>query len=163
MKKIFLALALVAVFVAGGIAANSYLGIAEAQENGSNPAHDESECGMEGSCGMRGGHGPGENYKAMAGKDVDHQVTNTDNGVVIEVTSSDSETVALIQEHMAKEGDEGSKHRGGKFNVTRSVENIDNGVRMTMASDDPNTVEMLQKRSASGKGMFGGCGRHGGK
>jgi len=159
MKKILLSLALIATFVAGGITVNSYLGTVEAQEVDVASSHDESE---EGHWGMMGRHGSEENHEAMMGEDVDHQVTNIDNGVVIEVTSSDPETVALIQEHhLNKEGDEGFGHWGDKLDVTRSVENIDNGVRMTLTSDDPDTVELLQTRSASGKGMFGGWGRHG--
>lgn len=156
MKKLLLGLTLVAVFVAGGITVNSYIGTVEAQENGGSAYGNEN-----GHWGMRGGHGLGEDHEAMMGKDIDHQVTNIDNGVVIEATSSDPETVAFIQEHMAKRGDEGSRHWGNKLDVTRSVENINNGVRMTLTSDDPDTVELLQNRSASGKGLFGGCGRHG--
>ena len=166
MKKLFSGLALVSVFVAGGMT----IGQVMAQDGSANVPHDEmsvnhnesvkGHCGMKGFCGKRGGHGSGENHEAMMGKDVDHQVTNIDNGVVIEATSSDSETVALIQEHhLSKEDGDISKRWGGKLNVERSVENIDNGVRMTMTSDNPDTVEMLQKRSTSGKGMFGGCGR----
>ncbi len=87
-------MALVAVFVVGGITVNNYLGVARVYENNSNIPYN-----------------------------VNHRISNIDNGVVIEVTSSDSKTAAFIQEHITERNNEGSRYWGGRLDVKRNVEN----------------------------------------
>lgn len=151
MKKLFLGLTLVSVFVAGGITANSYLGVASAQDGGSVVTYDKFE----------GKRASGENHRAMMNEDVNRETTNIENGVVIKVTSSDSETVKLIQERQEQKKNTGS--HWSNSDVSKNVENIDNGVQMTLTSDDPETVKSLQERSVSEKGSFGGRGGQGKK
>ncbi|MCD6218509.1 hypothetical protein J7L05_11740 [bacterium] len=96
---------------------------------------------------------------------VDRTVTNIDNGVIIELTSSDPDVVKRIQERKeTRRGGGGDNCDSPK--AKRTVENIKDGVRITITSDDPDTVKQIQekakKRKRGRKGRGGGKGNGGG-
>jgi len=123
MKKLSIALVLVAVFV-GGITSSRYLGQANAQERGERqyPSHlfknhDKSTFTYEGKTmhkwGMKNYEGMGGNYEKFM-TDVNKEVTLIENGVSITMTSDNPETVKKLQmmTEMTK-GSWGSKWRHG--------------------------------------------------
>lgn len=166
MRNILFALTLIVAFAAGGITVNQYLRPATAAQD------SEQDQGNEGSSSNgstttndtedKKGHGYMDHKELMG--DVDHTVTNIDNGVVIDMTSTNEETIRLIREHKAKKQEHMKNHASkwhGGGDITRSVENIDNGVRVTITSDDPETVQRLQEHKANGM-KHGGRKHHGG-
>ncbi len=165
MRNIFVALALVVTFIAGGITVNQYLRPATAAQDNEPAAVSDDSSADESSTANKSNGEKCQTYmghKAGMG-DVDHNVTNIDNGVVIEMTSTDEETVRMIQEHKANKQEHMGKHgwRHGS-DLTKNVENIDNGVRVTITSDDPNTVQRLQEHKA-GCMKYGDGKYHGGR
>lgn len=144
MKKAYLILTMAVMLVVAGIAIDGYSNSASAQDNSN------------------------ERQRPA----VDRSVTNINNGVVIELTSSDPDVVKRIQERKeTRKGGGGDKCDAPK--AERTVKNIKDGVRITITSDDPDTVEMIQtraeemkrnrKRGRKGGGNGGGNGNGGGR
>ena len=73
-------------------------------------------------------------------REVTRSVENTDNGVLITLTTSDADTLTKLQNP--------PNDRTPPEGVTRVVENIENGVRVTLSSDDAATVTKIQNRAA---------------
>jgi TusA-related sulfurtransferase len=88
------------------------------------------------------GDGRGPGLHRLEG--VTRTVTNTENGVLIEVSSDDADVVTLIQSRHP-ERPEGTPRREA---VERKVTNIENGVAVDITSDDPEVVQRIQKRFA---------------
>jgi TusA-related sulfurtransferase len=111
--------------------------------------------------------------------DVQHAVTNEDNGVVIDITSDNADVVQRIQAHFAERADKaagqgrGFRHHRGPWapkpieGAERKVTNTDTGVNIEISSDDPAVVEQIQARftNENGKGpgpcVQGQSGRRG--
>ena len=100
-------------------------------------------------------------------KDAQRTVTNTETGVIIQVTSENPEVVEAIQAFHAdfpkgcgKGHGAGRAERGlcGIEGATHTVTNTDNGVSIEISSDDPAVVETIQARAAQGPGMGHGRG-----
>jgi TusA-related sulfurtransferase len=137
MKKAYLVLIMAVMLVVVGVAMDGYSNSASAQDNSNDRQRPA----------------------------VDRSVTNIDNGVIIELTSSDPDVVKRIQERK-------ETRRGGGGNncdspkAERTVKNIKDGVRITITSDDPDTVSQIQekakKRKRGRKGRGGGKGNGGG-
>ena len=90
---------------------------------------------------------------------VERTVTNTDNGVRIEISSDDPDVVAKIQERHAElpPGGQGICSLDG---VERTVTNTDTGVVIDITAEDAALIEEIQERFADGgRKAFGG--RHG--
>ncbi len=133
-------------------------GEAVAEGEGHDHAHGEGE----------GHHGEGH-PSPFHTEGIDAAVENLDNGVKMSFTSEDAETVAHIQEHMAKKAESGrsdaSEGCGGDCpcgweGVTKSVENLDNGLSVTLTTEDAETVPKLQEAiaaKAAEEGEEGGC------
>ena len=180
MRNILIALTLIVVFIAGGVTVNQYLRPVAAAQDGEvvvpaspEPAvvevieknDDDNEVVPDSSV----------SHKSFGGN-VEYTVTNIDNGVVLEMTSTDAEVVQMIQEHKAKKQEHmANKDHMGKWygsksgsNLTKNIENIDNGVRVTITSDDPDAVQQLQEHKAGGMkhgngkqhGGYWGAGKH---
>jgi TusA-related sulfurtransferase len=134
---------------------------------------DSPPCQGKG-CGCAG---PGTCTQGMCAQmeGVKRTVTNTDNGVVIEITSNDPAVVGTIQSRAADSpGCHGKGHgRAGQGmctrmeGVKRTVTNTENGVVIEMTSNDPAIVETIRSRMADspqchgkGHGCAGGetCG-----
>jgi TusA-related sulfurtransferase len=80
-----------------------------------------------------------------------HAVTNLDNGVKIEITSTDPKVAAMIKDETAtcpKQGCAGDCPMQAK-GVTRTVEKTDTGVVITATSTDAATVKALQEHAAT--------------
>ena len=90
---------------------------------------------------------------AGVGGAVNHEITQLDNGIAIDITSDDSKVVEKIQSK--------KPHAPKDDSVSVSSENLDNGVRVTITSDDADVVEKIQSRSSKGpRGMRRGGRMH---
>jgi hypothetical protein len=130
-------------------------------------AEDGAE-GEDGGCphaDKHHGEGHGEGHPSpFHAEGIDAAVENLDNGVKMSFTSEDAETVAHIQEHMAKKAESGEGCGGdcpcGWEGVTKSVENLDNGLSVTLTTEDAESVPKLQEAiaaKAADEGESGGC------
>ena len=91
-------------------------------------------------------------------KGVERTVTNTDNGVKMQLTSADPAVVSHLQKMMASGHEEGCCKDCPLSNAawTRKAENIENGVVVTLTAASPDEVGKLQTSLASM--AKGGCG-----
>ncbi|MBU1022875.1 hypothetical protein KKB99_01200, partial [bacterium] len=125
MKKIYTIIAVLTLFLIAGLAIDNYSNAATTAEKSENDRQ----------------------------KKVNRSIENIDNGVVIELTSTDPEIVKRIQERAGKASMEKQGNKKGKGDcgdVVRTVTNIENGVRITMTSDNPETVKKIQERARKG-------------
>jgi hypothetical protein len=133
---------------------------AEAEEGGC-PHADKHHAHGEGHHG-EGHHGDGHPSPFHA-EGIDSGIENLDNGVKMSFTSEDAETVAHIQEHMAKKAESGEGCGGdcpcGWDGVTKSVENLANGLAVTLTHEDAETVTKMQEAIAAkaAEESEGGC------
>jgi TusA-related sulfurtransferase len=68
---------------------------------------------------------------------IDRSVEKISNGVVLTITSTDSEVVTKIQEREKREHPK-------RENIERNIKLIENGVEITITSDDTDIVERIQ-------------------
>ena len=140
-KKIISGLLLLATFVAGGVAFQVVPRLSHGNRTSfshgdlKNGDWDKKELFMK----MKGMHEGGE-YKEWF-ENVDKEVTNIDNGITVDITSEDADTVTKIQEKYSE--DDESKE-SDKVSKETKIEVIDNGIRMTITSDDPEMIEKIQ-------------------
>jgi TusA-related sulfurtransferase len=95
-------------------------------------------------------------------KGVERTVTNTADGVRIEMKSSDPEMVQTLQAHMNAENKPGGCCKDCPMSNaawSRKVENTRDGVVLTMTASSPDDVSKLQTAAASM--TKGGCSHHG--
>jgi len=162
MKKSQMYIVIVTVFLGGALLGSGYLVNAGTQDgaqshNGHFLSHNSE--GDNHSGFKKDGWGKEEwnhnksGYSNLA--DIDRQTTIIDNGVVLELTSSDAEVVDKIQQFGSKEDGQLPHKQWKSSDITKDVELIGNGVRITITSDDPDTVTRLQEKSSSDKGFFG--------
>lgn len=119
MLKTLLIGGLLSVFVATGIASAATAGVTEDNEKGPHM------------------YGPRQHFA----KEVDHEKVDIENGIVLTITTENSEILAKMQARAQEE------HEGrGPFgdSVTREVEILENGIQVTLTSNDPEIVEKLQ-------------------
>jgi TusA-related sulfurtransferase len=93
-------------------------------------------CGNQSSC-------KGKDNCPVAMKDAKVEVTNMDNGIMIQITSNDPEVVKQIQERTAN-----CKCGGGK-DANCEVTKIATGATLRITSDDPEVVKLIQERQAN--------------
>lgn len=165
MKKLFLGVSLVAVFLLGGLTVNFYSSIVSAEDVSINKHYNNSKHknhieGTDHECAMNLKHGFGGGHGIIMGDGIEHKAFNIDNGVIIEAISSDPEVVSTIQEYMKNDNKEHLQHLSGTINMERIVENIDNGVRVTLTSDDDDTVILLQQKHTADEDGSYNCERH---
>lgn len=90
-------------------------------------------------CGNCGGKG---NCPA-AMKDAKVEVSNLDNGITVQITSDNPETVKAIQKH------KGDCKCDGLKDVKFESKKVDNGIILTITSNDPEAVKQIQEKQAS--------------
>ncbi len=94
-------------------------------------------CGNNGKC-------EGKNCCCPEIKGATVDVTNIDNGVMVQITSDNPKTIKKIQEKTAK------CKCDGKMNAQCEVTKIDNGATIRITSDDPEMVKHIQECHANG-------------
>jgi len=159
MKKLLPGIVLIAVFVLAGVVSSNFTGQANAEKDSEKHSynhtftkhgwlkrdHDgEKEHGWKFKSGNHLGQRSG-----LFSEDVNRQIEIIENGVTIEITSSDTETITRIQEFGTNE-DSQKRHKGWSSpSITKDTEIIDGGVRITVISDDPDEVTRLQEKLTS--------------
>lgn len=104
-------------------------------------------------------------------ENINHDVENTENGVIITVTSDDAEAVEHIQSRLDKEAKHDQMHEerhsqllekhpelaekmaekeAKRAQINRDIELIDNGIQITISTDNPDLVEEIQERAEDG-------------
>jgi len=76
-------------------------------------------------------------------KDAKVEITNLDNGIVVSITSDDTEAAKQIQKH--RKDYKCDDLKGVKFKSKKT----DNGVMMTITSKDPEVVKQIQGHQAN--------------
>lgn len=95
---------------------------------------------------------------ASLSDEINHEVTNIDNGAVITITSDNADLVAKIIERAERADEKGPKNE----DVTKEVEVLDNGVKITVTTEDEDLVSEIQERVAQGPPRpHGGCHEEG--
>jgi len=164
MKKILLSLVIVAIFVLGVVVSSSFTGQANAQKdseknyNHSFTKHQWSETDYVGKKDYDWKFKNSDHSNKRIGlfsEDLERKVEAIENGIIIEITSSDPETVTRIQEFENSEKD--LKSNGSRYssNITKDKEIIESGIRITITSDDPDKVIWLQEKLTSSDKFFG--------
>jgi len=163
MKKLLPSIALIAVFIFAGIISSNFTDRANAESDGEKHSyihkftnHKWSDSDHEGKKDYEWKNKSEDNSKlGFYGEDVSRKVEIIENGITIEITSSDSETIARIQEFATNEDGKGGHKRWGSSSITKNTEIIDGGVKTTITSDDPDKVTLLQEKLGSGSKFLG--------
>jgi TusA-related sulfurtransferase len=115
-------------------------------------AQAPGRCGKRKGCAGHGMHGELDG--------VQRTVTNTDMGVIIEITSEDPALIEIMQTRHARASDNqqgrpgcvGRGMHGRLEGVQRTVTNTDTGVIIEITSDEPAAVAVIQARFANMEG-----------
>jgi len=169
MKKTLTSIAIVIVFILGGIVLSNITSRVNAQKdsekntyNHSFTKHQWSEKDYSGEKDYKWKFKNSDHSSKHIGlfsEDLERKVEIIENGITIEITSSDPETVTYIQEFGSSENDLKSNGNQYSSNITKDKEIIDNGLRITITSDDPDKIIWLQEKLTSSN-KFSGFRRH---
>ena len=162
MKKLNLYIAVIAIFLGGAFIGSGYLTNANTQSDTksynkhffsyNNEGNNHSSVEKH-SWGDKKWKYNKSGYNNLI--DINRQITVIDNGIILELTSSNAETVDKIQQFKSEKHGQFPYKKWKSSNITKDIELIDNGVRITITSDDLDIVTRLQEKSFSDKSFLG--------
>jgi len=144
MIQTVLSIMLIAVVSISGLVTGSDVNITQQYANGSR-IHSHSE-----GCHENGRyHSERNETDCEHDENVEHEITIIENGVQIEITSSDPEIIEHIQTHCYENIVERSVRPHGGYEIDINVEKIENGIGIIITSEDDETVKMIQEKANS--------------